>query len=163
MVINSIKKRGAREGSKNGKNIVNRNSIESVRDDDGSPAVGKTYIDYMEDPESSQMAEDFEYRDLINRTRESLKVFKASSSVMYEGKEIQRDPLTVFDLLVDGKSVTDIANIFGTSNQFIYILMDKIRKTKEMQDFHSEMSALHNISSRGKRRKRTFANVDIAL
>ena len=54
--------------------------------------------------------------------------FAASSSNKYEGKVYQRDMKTVFHFLVEGKDVAEMATIFGTSPQFVYGLVRKLKK-----------------------------------
>ena len=155
-VTNSVKKRGIREGSKNGRNIVNHNSLEYTQDEDGASVTGVTFLDRIDTLVTEDQYSDIVIQDLIERTRASLQAFKASSSFIYEGVEYQRDPLTVFNLLLEEKSVPEIAEILGTSKQFIYNLLQRIRSTKEMQEFHMEMERSNSISDRGKRRPRVF-------
>ena len=158
MVINSIKKRGMREGSKNGRNIVNHSSLEYSQDDNTDSSVGVSYIDHLENPEAQDPFKDVELQDLLEATRVSLRQFKASSSVVHDGVEYQRDAETVFNLLLDNKSVPEIAEIFQTSKQFIYILIQKIRDTPEMQEFYSEACRQQVAVGRGKRKKKNWAN-----
>lgn len=158
LVINSIKKRGSREGSAGGRLIVNHFSLEQSQEDSEEAPMGVAYLDRLENKVMEDPYKDLEMEDLIAKTRESLKQFKASSTVIYEGQEIQRDALTVFNFLLEEKTVPEIAEIFQTSKQFIYILLAKIRSTPEMQAFHKEMELSGGISDRGKRKKRTIQN-----
>ena len=158
MVINSIKKRGMREGSTNGRNIVNHNSLEFSQDDEGQQTLGVTYLDRIEQYEIDDPLREIEMADLLEKTRSSLRQFKASSSVIYEGVEIQRDAETVFNFILEGKTVPEIAEIFKTSKQFIYILLNKIRETPEMREFHEDFERTNLISSRGKRKSKSWAN-----
>lgn len=158
LAINLVKKRGIREGSTNGRLIVNSNTLEYSQEDNSQPQAGVTYLDRIEQEELDDPFMDIEMQDLIESTKRSLAEFKASSTIVKEGVEIQRDPATVFTLLLEGKSVPEIAEIFETSKQFIYILLGKIRETPEMQEFHDRMQAEGRISARGKRRQKTWAN-----
>lgn len=158
LVINTIKKRGMREGSKGGRNIVNALSLEQTQEDNGEDTNGVAFLDRLEVGKVEDPLNNVIMEDLIERTRESLKKFKATSSVVYEGKVIQRDALTVFNLILEEKTVPEIAEIFQTSKQFIYILLNKIRATPEMQEFHKEYEKNHGISSSGQRKKRTIQN-----
>lgn len=159
LVSNSIKKRGEREGTENGRKIVNRNSLEYEMDGEDGGIPGVTYLDHMDQGLIEDGFAAIEIQDLIDRTRKSLRVFKASSKIIKEdGREISRDPETVFDLLLSGKTVSEIAALFETSNQFIYILLGKIRETKEMKEFHARLKCGGEISSRGKRKVKSWAN-----
>lgn len=158
MVINSIKKRGAREGSKNGRNIVNHTSLEYSQSDDEEMCAGITFLDRIENTEGQDAFREIELQDLFEATRQSLRAFKASSSVVYKGQVIQRDAETVFNLLLEDKTVPEIAEIFQTSKQFIYILLGKIRDTPEMQSFYNEQKRVQAVSNRGHRKKKNWTN-----
>ena len=157
LVENSIKKRGMREGTTGGRNIVNHYSLEQTQDEDDN-AVGVAYLDRLPNMVLDDQYFDIYMNDLIERTRESLKEFEATSSVMYGDTEIFRDPLTVFNYILEGLSVPEIAEILQTSKQFVYILLAKIRETPEMVEFHKGMARSNAISSKGKRRKKTIQN-----
>ena len=158
LVINSIKKRGMREGSNGGKNIVNHYSLEQSQDD-SEDQPGVAYLDRLENQILEDPFKEIMVDDLIQRTRVTLSnSFSASSTIVYNGKEINRDPLTVFNLILEDKTVPEIAEIFQTSKQFIYILLGKIRSTPEMQEFHRELEFNGGISNRGKRKKRSIQN-----
>lgn len=158
LVINTIKKRGMREGSKGGRNIVNALSLEQTQEDNGEDSNGVAFLDRLEIGKVQDPLNNVIMEDLIERTRKSLEKFKATSTVVYEGKVIQRDALTVFNLILEDKTVPEIAEIFQTSKQFIYILLNKIRTTPEMQEFHKEFEKNRGISSSGQRKKRTIQN-----
>lgn len=158
-VMNAVKKRGIREGSKNGRMIVNHFSLESSQDENDPTPAGKVFLDRLEEcvGNDDPFAEVF-VQELIEETRKSLAKYKASSTVEYNGEIIQRDPLTVFNYILEEKTVPEIAEIFNTSKQFIYDLLNKIRTTPEMTAFYEEMRAMNRISPKGRRRKRTIEN-----
>ena len=139
LVENLIKKRGIREGTKGGRKIVNHLSLESTSPDDGELEAGVVYLDMLDIPDSQGSTLNNLYlEELIRDTAESLKEFKAHSSVDFEGMTVDRDPLTVFKLILAGKSVNEIADMMHTSKQFIYFLLNKIRGTAAMQELRSQ-------------------------
>ena len=134
---NLIRKRGTKEGTKGGKKIVNAARIENSADD-GKIEPNVVYLDYLELSDNLEAIEDVYYMEqLIRSTKESLKDFKSSSSVEYNGEIVPRDPLTVFKYILDGKSVSEIADILQVSKQYIYVLIHKIRTVKAMQELHT--------------------------
>ena len=138
LVDNLIKKRGIREGTAGGRKVVNHLALENVFDVDNTTSNQYVvYIDMLEVDKVSETPDDTMYvDDLIELTRQALKEYKATSSVEFNGKLVQRDPLTVFNYILDGKSVSEIAEIMQVSKQYIYVLLHKIRAVKEMQEFH---------------------------
>jgi DNA-directed RNA polymerase specialized sigma24 family protein len=135
-IYNFMCKRYKKEAlSKNGKNIIYSKSIylSSPTDynDVYDPSV--VYLEHMEDISSS-----FDNLLLLKESlKQDLAQFKASSSVLYKGVEYKRDPQTVLDLLIEGKTVVEISEIFQTSKQFIYLLLKKIRDCDTLKDFKS--------------------------
>lgn len=136
LVENLCKKRGTREGTKGGTLIVNHASLVNTMDSD-KPEANTVYMDHLETPYDKCSLDDNLYvNGLIETTMESLEQFKAHSSIEYDGQVIERDPITVFKLILDGKSVSEIADIMQTSKQFIYVLLHKIRGVPAMQEFY---------------------------
>ena len=134
---NLIKKRGVRENTKGGKKIVNHAALENTLVGD-TPEPNTVYLEYLEAPDDQEQIEDTLYMSqLISATKESLKELKTSSLVEYNGEIIKRDPATVFDYILAGKSVSEIADIMQVSKQYIYVLIHKIRKVKSMQEFYT--------------------------
>lgn len=67
-----------------------------------------------------------DYVCLIQSLEADLEQIKSDSTVEYNGVTLSRDPLTVYKLFCAGYEVKDIAEMFGTSKQFIYALRKKI-------------------------------------
>lgn len=136
---NLIRKRGTREGTSGGKKILNAVSIVSSSEDSDTMSESHTvYLDTLESSESQQNVDDNLYiNTLLSDTRKSLREFKTNSSVEYDGKEINKDPLTVFNYILAGKSVSEIADILQVSKQYVYVLLHKVRQVKPMQDFYN--------------------------
>lgn len=131
-IFNFMSKRYKKEHSKSGRAIVLAKSLEdtSPKDDEGFDGSVE-YLDKLADD-----AAEFEgFTLLVESMREDLKQFKANSSVVHEGIVYQRDPLTVFELILQGYNVAEIAEIFETSKQFVYLLMKKIRGCDTLKDY----------------------------
>ena len=140
---NLIKKRGVRENTKGGKLIVNHASLENSIED-GVLEPNTVYLDVLELEEKTESPENLLYiKQLIASTKASLKEFKATSSVEYDGEVVLRDPATVFDYILDGKSVSEIAEIMQVSKQYIYVMLHKIRSVKAMKEFHNNAVKTH--------------------
>ena len=107
--------------TKNGEKIINAagivNSPEEVEESSGnvvcSEALGESsgYEDYM---------------CLVQSLEQDLEQIRSDSTVEYQGETFTRDPFTVYKLLSSGYDVKDIAEIFGTSKQFVYSLRKKL-------------------------------------
>ena len=140
LVENLMRKRGVRESTRNGKNIVSALSLEDSVPESGIEPF-TAYLEQLDlyDNNTGSVEDRLYVEDIIDGTLESLKEFKANSSVVYQGYVVERDPITVFRFILQGKSVSDIAEIMQTSKQFIYFLLRKIRNVNSMQDFYSEM------------------------
>ena len=67
-----------------------------------------------------------EYLCLSQTLEADLESIKSKSKVDYNGKVLKRTPSTVYKLLQAGYDVKEIAEIFGTSKQFVYTLRNKI-------------------------------------
>lgn len=131
-IRNFMTKRFKKENlSRNGHKIIFAKSVEMNMPENKEDMNGDVeYLERMEDESSN-----FEsYTVLVQSIRDELKQFKANSSVVHNGVEYQRDPLTVFELLKDGLSVKEIAELFETSSQFIYLLIKKIRACDSVAD-----------------------------
>lgn len=66
---------------------------------------------------------------LVEEIERALQKFKPNSYNNYKGYKIARDPITVFRLLKLDYSVREIAEIMGTSYQFVHSLKNKICDT----------------------------------
>lgn len=112
--------------TKNGEKIINAaaivGSVEEAENLEGH-VVGHVV--------SNEMIADVSgsFEDLICLTQSieaDLEAIKTDSVVDYNGKIVSRDPLTVYEMLKDGYEIKEIAQIFGTSKQFVYSLRKKI-------------------------------------
>lgn len=132
-VDNFLKKRYNKENTVNGKKIVNYAGIE-MTPPEGDPEFNgsKVYLDLLF-ADSSEDA-DFDMKLLLEEIREELKKYKANSSAIFNGIELQRDALTVFNLIMEDFSVIDIARMLDTSRQYIYHLIKKIRDLPILQE-----------------------------
>lgn len=149
MVNNLIKKRGIREGTKGGKQIVNAVALEDTMDGD-VPASNTVYLDLLDLEDDQDQVDDRLYIDsLVEETRKSLQEFKASSTVEYDGKVLTREPSTVFELILNGKSVSEVAEMLKVSKQYIYVLLHKVRSTASMQELHQDAISRNLIESPG--------------
>lgn len=139
-IDNYMKKKFQKENTRNGKGIVNRASLE-ISMPDSSEELRKDVV-YMESLQLSSTLEEEStlYMDeFIESVREELSQYKASSSVEYNGRTLQRDPVTVFDLMLEDYTVAEIAEMFDTSKQFIYNLLKKIRSCPTIVEAKLEM------------------------
>ena len=136
LVENLCKKRGTREGTKGGTLIVNHASLAQTSEG-STPEANTVYLDLLDVEPVTETADDKLYVDaLVESTMESLLQYKAHSSVDVDGVTVERDPLTVFKLILEGKSISEIAEIMQTSKQFIYVLLHKIRGVPAMQELY---------------------------
>jgi DNA-directed RNA polymerase specialized sigma24 family protein len=159
LVVNAVKKRGMREGTAGGRLIVNALSLEMSQSDSDEPTPGVVYADRLQLEDSADDLDGaMSLEAMIARATIELGEYKASSSVTKaDGTVINRDPLTVFQLLwEEGLTVPEIAELFETSKQFIYNLLNKIRQTPAFAEWHAELVANNAISSAGKRKVRAI-------
>ena len=134
-VFNFMSKRYKKEyGSKYGQLIVSAKGLEEGLPDDlkDSGAKSVEYLERLED-ESACFAD---YTALVESIKSDLSHFVAKSSVIHDGVKYDRDPLTVFKLLMEGDSVKEISEKFETSKQFIYLLLEKIRGCDSLKEYH---------------------------
>ena len=136
-VDNFLKGKYKREHTKNGIGIVNKASLEySMPENKDSFEKGVVYLENLNLFTTSDI-EKVELESLFDRVREELSVYTASSSNVYEGVVFNRDPLTVFNLILSDHSVAEIATFFSTSSQFVYNLIKKIRESKSLQELRN--------------------------
>lgn len=133
-VSNFMCKRYKKEAlSQNGRNIVNAKGIEFSAPQDviesGDPNI--VYLDRI----GINASNEEDSAVLIESLRQELKKYKASSHVVHEGKEYARDPATVLELLIKGLDPLEIAEIFHTSRQFVYLLIKKIRACEALEEY----------------------------
>jgi RNA polymerase sigma factor (sigma-70 family) len=147
---NLIRKRGAREGTNGGKKIVNHITIRDALAEDGAPEPNTLYLDTLDMPDCQEDAADKMYMDdLIESTRKSLQEFKTRSKVEYDGELLKKDPATVFEYILAGKSVSDIAEIMQVSKQYIYVLIHRIRTVDAMQEFYQNAMEKNLVPNKG--------------
>ena len=104
-----------------GKSIINAASL--VNESLSEIEYDSNVVSY----DSVGATENFDdYVCLMESMENDLKEIKATSMVQYNGMEIKRDPYTLYRLLLAGYDVKEIAEIFGTSRQFVYGLRKKI-------------------------------------
>lgn len=136
-VDNFLKKRYNKENTRNGKKIVNSASIAISSPDSNTEFDGSVvYLDLVL-PLSNKNIE-FDKEILLEEIRKELEKFKANSSVEYNGEMLDRDALTVFNLIIKDYSVIEIAKMLKTSRQFIYHLLKKIRSLQIFKDIASK-------------------------
>lgn len=104
-----------------GQGIVNASPIYPYADDsdDSSVAISPDVL-------SSGEGDFTDYVCLVQSLEKDLAEIKTKSKIEYNGKTIDRNPLTVYRLMREGYEVKDIAEMFGTSKQFVYTLRRKI-------------------------------------
>ena len=148
LVDNLIKKRGIRENTNGGKKIVNSFALEDTVD--GETITPNTiYLDLLELEDNCESPDEKLYiDDVIEKTRSSLQDIKAHSIVEFDGETISRDPATVFEYILEGKSVSEIAEILHVSKQYVYVLIHKIRGVEAMQEFYQNAHAAHLVSTK---------------
>ena len=136
-VDNFLKKKYNKEHTRHGKYIVSAASLSTLPPDDAEFDGTEIFADLIPSDDDCEMS--VVMQALIDDIREELgKNFSASSSNVYKGKVYQRDPLTVFNLMLNGASVMDVANILDVSRQFVYYLLKNIR-TSEAYNIYSEV------------------------
>lgn len=148
LVDNLIKKRGIRESTTGGKKILNAMALENSMDGE-TPAPNTVYLDLLEMEGKQEEADEKMYIDsLIAETRESLKEFKASSTIEFDGETIKRDPSTVFEQILNGKSVSEVAEYLHVSKQYVYVMLHKVRDVDAMQELYRNAVEDRIIASR---------------
>ena len=138
-VDNFLKKKYNKEHTRHGKYIVSAASLSTLPPSDTSEFDGtEMFVDLMssdDDCESSAVMQ-----ILIDSIREELKEnFHSSSYNVYNGVVYQRDPLTVFNLMLEGATVMDVAMILDVSRQFVYYLLKNIRTSKAYQIYKESL------------------------
>lgn len=134
-VDNLLKKRFNKENTRHGKFIVSAASLvlsspESDAEFNGREVFAEL-LDSGVDEERGVIV-----RSIIEDIKKELKEkYTANSEYEYNGKVYQRDPLTVFELLMQGLNVMDVAEILGVSRQFVYHLVKRIRETDAYKQF----------------------------
>lgn len=135
-VDNFIKKRLTKENTRNGRGIVSRASLENALPGNAADiSSGVVYLETLKFAVTGDDTETVLFDEFLSEVREELiEKYKASSSVVYEGRELKRDPSTVLELVLEDNTVTEIAAMFNTSKQFIYNNLKKIRDTEAMKE-----------------------------
>ena len=135
-VDNYLKKKFNKENTRHGKFIVSAASLisggpESDAEFDGSE-VYTELLDSGEDEARAVLT-----KVTIEEIREQLKGLPANSEYFNPEDNIlyKRDPLTVFDLLMQDLSVKEVAQKLNVSKQFIYHLMKRIRQVEAFRNY----------------------------
>lgn len=133
-VDNLLKKRFNKENTRHGKFIVSAASLVIAAPESDAEFNGREVFAELLDAGIDD-ARTVEIHAAIAEIRKELKDnYVANSSFTYNGVEYQRDPLTVFDLLMEDYSVKEVSTMLDVSRQFIYHLMKKIRETEAFKD-----------------------------
>ena len=131
-VDNFLKKKYNKEHTRYGRYIVSAASLSQSPSEDSTFDGTEVYADLLP---SCECCEDrVMLQALIDTIRAELQdAFPPSSANVYQGKVYQRDPVTVFNLMIDGASVMDVATTLNVSRQFVYYLLKNIRTSKAYQ------------------------------
>lgn len=131
-VDNFLKKKYNKEHTRYGRHIVAAASLSQSPSDEAVFDGTEVFADLLpsdDDCETSVMLQ-----VLIESIRKELAAsFTASSANVYNGKVYLRDPVTVFNLMIKGASVMDVAMTLNVSRQFVYYLLKNIRTSKAYQ------------------------------
>jgi RNA polymerase sigma factor (sigma-70 family) len=145
LVNNLIKKRGIRENTAGGRKVVNALALEDTVEGD-TVTPNTIYLDLLEIEDNLESPDDRLYIDtIIDRARTSLQNIKSHSAVEFDGTLVSRDPATVFEYILEGRSVSEIAEILGVSKQYVYVLIHKIRGVEAMQELYNNALERHII------------------
>lgn len=134
-VDNFLKKRYNKENTRTGRLLNSAASLSLSAPESDAEFNGREVfaelIDSGVDDERAVMV-----HLVIEDIRKELKEnYAANSSFDYKGHIYERDPLTVFDLMMAGASVMEVAEALGVSRQFIYHLLRKIRQCEAAKEF----------------------------
>lgn len=131
-VDNFLKKKYNKEHTRYGKYIVSAASLSQTPSDDATFDGTEVYADLL--PSEDDCEESVVIKTLIDDIRRELsEAYPASSANVFRGKVYQRDPVTVFNLMIDGASVMDVAMVLNVSRQFVYYLLKNIRASRAYQ------------------------------
>jgi len=139
-VDNFLRKKYNKEHTRHGKYIVTAASLSTLPPDDGTDFDGsEMYADMMESNDAE--CDDHVAMSLLIQDirRELSENFHASSSNVYNGVTYDRDPVTVFNLMLNGATVMDVANVLQVSRQFVYHLLKSIRTSQAYQIYLDAM------------------------
>lgn len=128
-VDNFLKKKYNKEHTRYGRYIVAAASLSQTPSDEAVFDGTEVYVDLL--PSEDDCETSVVIRSLIDDIRNELaQNFKASSSNVYQGKVYRRDPVTVFNLMIKGATVMDVAITLNVSRQFVYYLLKSIRTSQ---------------------------------
>lgn len=137
-VNNFLKKKYNREHTRYGKYIVSAASLSQAPTEDASFDGSEVFADLL--PSDDACEDSAMVSVLIDDIRRELaSSFTASSANVFEGKVYQRDPVTVFNLMISGATVMDVANILNVSRQFVYYLLKNIRSSRAYQIYQEAL------------------------
>ena len=121
---NLCKKKYNRSNTKGGIAIERASSIQ-VQSESENPPIGIFFEDTLE-LESGDF-DRVEYALLCDELNKVLAEYPAHSSNVHKGITYNRDMRTVFNLLREEYQPKEIAELFGTSVEFIYTLIRRMR------------------------------------
>ena len=132
---NFLKKRFNKENTRHGKFIVSAASLVLASPESDAEFNGKeVYAELLDSGQDLQR--EVVIHNVVEEIRRELREnYSANSSNEYNGVLYERDPLTVFNLLMEDKSVKDVSEILGVSRQFVYHLISKIKECEAAKDF----------------------------
>lgn len=138
-IDNFLRKKYNKEHTRHGKFIVSAASLVTGSPEAESEFDGReVYSDLIDS--GIDIQREILIKEVIEEIRKELaENFEANSSYENNGVVYQRDPLTVFNLLMEGKVAKDIADILGVSCQFIYHLVSKIKKCKAAKEIFKDL------------------------
>ena len=121
---NVCKKKYNRSNTRGGLAIEGASSLHSSSENDDIP-IGVFFEETLQ-VESSDF-DSADYSLLCDELSRILEAYPAHSSNVHQGVTYQRDMRTVFDLLRQEYQPKEIAELFGTSVEFIYTLIRRMR------------------------------------
>jgi RNA polymerase sigma factor (sigma-70 family) len=134
-VDNLLKKRYNKENTRHGKFIVSAASLSTAPPESDAEFNGReVYAELLDTgiDESKQV----EVRCIIEAIKEELRAeHKANSSYVHQGITYERDPATVFELMLKDMDTKEIAETLGVSTQFVYHLLKKVRSAPSYRDY----------------------------
>lgn len=117
---NICRKKYNRSNTLGGRAIENAASIVYAASDDFQPS--RCYEERL-----ATAFPNFDYSVFVNQISTILQKYPAHSSNVVDGVEYKRDMQTAFLLLAKDFNVKEVSELFGTSSEFVYTLVRKMR------------------------------------
>ena len=134
-VDNLLKKRFNKENTRHGKFIVSAASLVVSAPESETEFNGREVFSELIDSGIDHEHEIVIHSIVEDIRKELQEGYSANSTFTNNGITYNRDPLTVFNMLMEGMSVMEISDTLAVSRQFVYHLMKKIRNTEAFKDF----------------------------